>query len=371
MGGCALQAKIMIRNMETARSEMEVQARELAAIASDLEDVRSTLQSDYYGVGQVLKRIQSSVNSEQRKLDMFGDGVRKIESEYFRAEEAIVSGIVACQAQSVNASSMNVNKSEKDAWFNEVIKKIFKSFGAAGSVFGIVSSIFGAKTWTDWGKVGVDTTKAISKIARDYNRYNKIGRALGTTNANGYFWRNFFGFNKVGRASTASSASARFYNNLHNITSPYKISGIFDSFMGKKGGVSCVASWAGLVLSGFSNRFSNIEEQRKSNGTMSDGRVIAETISETVIDTVITAGSTAVVGAAIATVTGAVAAPAVVAIAAGIAVWGIQTGCEAVFGVSATEAISDLALNTISAVGNTVADGAKAVANWFGKLSFA
>ena len=245
------------------------------------------------------------------------------------------------------------------------------SWRSAGSVFGIVNSIFGAKNWVDWGNVGVDITKIISSIAKDYNNYNKIGRAIGTTNSDGYFWRNFFGFNKVGRASTASSASARFYNNLHNTTSPYKLSGIFDSFIGKKGVVSSVASWASLALSGITNAFSNIEEQKESNGTMSTGRVVAETISETVIDTTIAAASSAVVGAAIATVTGAVAAPAVVAVAAGIALWGINTGCEAVFGVSATEAISDFALDTVSAVGNAVADGAKAVANWFGKLSFA
>ena len=174
----------------------------------------------------------------------------------------------------------------------------------------------------------------------------------------------------MGRASTASSASARFYNNLHNTTSPYKLSGVFNSFTGKAGIVSSVASWAGLALSGVTNAFSNIEEQKESNGTMSTGRVIAETISETIIDTAIAGVSSAVVGAGIAAVTGAVAAPVVVAAAAGVALWGINAGCEAAFGVSATEAISDFVLNTVSSAGNAISDGVKAVASWFGKLSF-
>ena len=250
-------------------------------------------------------------------------------------------------------------------------KDIIKSFGSAGSVFGIVNSIFGAKSWVDWGNVGVSATKTIASIAKDYNHYTKIGRAIGTTNSTGYFWRNFFGFNKVGYASTASSASARFYNNLHNTTSPYKLSSIFDSFTGKKGVVSSVASWAGLALSGAANWFDNVEEQKESNGAMSTGRVVAETISETVIDTALAAAGSAVVGAAIATVTGAVAAPVVVAAATGFAIAGINAGVEALTGKSATERVSDAVLDTAAAVGNAVSDGAKAVANWFSKLSFA
>ena len=126
---------------------------------------------------------------------------------------------------------------------------MLKAFGSAGSVFGIVNSVFNANNWVDRGKVGISTTKTIASIAKSYNKYNKIGRAIGTSNSSGYFWRNFFGLNAVGKASTASSASARFYNNLHNTTSPYKLSGIFDSFTGKKGAVSAVASWAGVALS--------------------------------------------------------------------------------------------------------------------------
>lgn len=247
-------------------------------------------------------------------------------------------------------------------------KEIISSFGDAGKLFGIVYSIFGAKNWIDWSNLGINVTKTITSIAKDFNHYNKIGRAIGTSNSDGYFWRNFFCFNNVGRASTASSASARFYNNLHNTTSPYKLNSIFDSFAGKKGAVSAVASWAGLALSGFSHAISNIKEQKESNGTMSTGRVIAETISETAIDTAISAIATPVVGAAIATVTGTVAAPAVVVITTGIALSAINAGVEAATGQSAVEWISDLILNNTIAMGDSIVGGTEAIGNWFAKL---
>lgn len=250
------------------------------------------------------------------------------------------------------------------------LKDLLESFGSAGSLFGIVNKIFNAKNWIDWSNIGLSITKTISTIAKDYNRYNKIGRAIGTANSTGYFWRNFFGFNKVGHASTANSPSARFYNNLNNTTSPYRLSDAFDAFTGKQGVISTTAAWAGVGLSLVSNAFSNIEEQKSSNGTMSTGRVIAETVSETIIGTVATYAGSAVIGAAIATATGAVAAPVVVAATTGLAIAGINAGCEAVFGVSATEAISDFVLDSASAVGWAVADGAKVVANWFNKISF-
>ena len=343
-------------------------------VASRVDTIQSNFQRTVRQLDWDI-RFESNINSTatqlSRKLEQYSRAletyqrfIEDTKSEYFKLDEYKQLTLTASPVQGIDHIWGPNGQLDFD-W-----KDIIKSFGSAGSVFGIVNSIFGAKNWVDWGNVGVDITKIISSIAKDYNNYNKIGRAIGTTNSDGYFWRNFFGFNKVGRASTASSASARFYNNLHNTTSPYKLSGIFDSFIGKKGVVSSVASWASLALSGITNAFSNIEEQKESNGTMSTGRVVAETISETVIDTTIAAASSAVVGAAIATVTGAVAAPAVVAVAAGIALWGINTGCEAVFGVSATEAISDFALDTVSAVGNAVADGAKSVANCFGKLTF-
>ena len=321
-------------------------------------------------------RFESDINSTATKLS------RKLE-QYSRALESYQSFIKEARSkyaqldnykQSIhmNDSTQGINRnSDSEGKIDFDWKDLLKAFGTAGGIFGIANGALEAKSWIDWGNVSVGAAKTISSVAKDYNRYTKIGRAIGSTNATGYFLKNFFGFNKVGHASTASSASARFYNNLHNTTSPYKISSIFDAFTGKNGVVSSVASWGGVALSGIANAFSNIEEQKESKGTMSTGRVVAETVTETAVDTVIAYAGSSLIGAAIATVTGAVAAPAVVAVATGAALWGINAGCEAVFEVSATECISDFVLNTASAVGNAVADGAKAVASWFGKLRFA
>lgn len=350
------------------------------SVASKVDGIQSDLQRTIHHLDwdvRYASNINSTANKIARKLEQYSSAleayqrfIEDVRSEYVKLDEYKKLDL----ADSLKPISLAPNRfvilgpgGQLDFDWKDVIK----SFGSAGSVFGIVNSIFGAKNWVDWGNIGIDITKTISSIAKDYNSYNKIGRAIGTTNSNGYFWRNFFGFNKVGYASTASSASARFYNNLHNTTSPYKLSSIFDSFTGKKGVVSSVASWAGLALSGIANTFSNIEEQKESNGTMSTGRVIAETVSETVIDTAIAAAGSAVVGAAIATITGAVAAPVVVAATTGFAVAGINAGVEALTGKSATEWVSDAVLDTASTVGSAVSDGAKAVANWFSKLSFA
>lgn len=250
-------------------------------------------------------------------------------------------------------------------------KDVIASFGNIGGIFGIVNSLLKATTWNEWASVGLSAGQTIASIAKDFNNYNKIGRAIGTNNAMAYFWKKQAGFRTVGHASTASSPSARFYNNLHNTTSPYNLRDAFSPLTGQKGIGTTFAAWAGVALTGVTNAFSNIEEQKASNGAMSTGRVVAETISETAIDTVATYAGTAVVGAAITAVTGAVAAPVVVAVATGAAIAGINAGVEALTGKSATEWVSDAILDTASAVGNAISDGAKAVADWFNKLSFA
>ena len=339
-------------------------ATKVDSIKSDFQNTVRQLDWDVRyedNIDNTAKQIAQKLDQYSSTLKAYQQFVEDARNEYVKLDEY---GELSVDEDSVknNDGSVKIDFDWKD---------IVKSFGSAGSVFGIINGVFGAKTWVDIGKVGVSATKTIASIAKDYNHYTKIGRAIGTTNSSGYFWRNFFGFNKVGQVSTASSPSARFYNNLHNTTSPYKLSGLFDSFRGKKGVVSSVASWTGLALSGIANTFSNIEEQKESNGTMSKERVIAETVTETVVDTVVATAGSAVVGAAIATVTGAVAAPAVVAAATGLAIAGINAGVEALTGKSATEWASDAIIDTAVFVGNAVVDGAKAVANWFGKLSFA
>ena len=320
-------------------------------------------------VAEAISSYKSAVGSVSWYSGNLGAAVKSVH-DLFETTENGLSG-KKLDTGEVAPTNEGAESGSSDTQFDYDWKDIIKSFGNAGKIFGIFDKIFHASTWNEWTSAGLSTWQTISKIAKDYKNYTKIGRAIGTNNAMANFWKKQFGFRTVGHASTASSPKARFYNNLHNTTSPYNLSDAFAPLTGKKGIGTTVAAWAGVALTGISNAFSNIEEQKASNGTMSNGRVVAETISETVIDTVVTYAGTAVVGAAITAATGVVAAPVVVAIATGVAIAGINAGVKALTGKSATEWVSDAILDTAVAVGNAVANGARAVASWFSKLSFA
>ena len=250
-------------------------------------------------------------------------------------------------------------------------KDVIKGFGNVGKVFGTIDGIRHATTWNQWSNIILSGGKTISKIGKDIKNYTKIGKAIGTKNAVAYFLKKQVVLRNVGHASTASNPFSRFYNNLHNTTSSFTLKDAFAPLTGKKGAGTTVAAWAGVALTGVSNLFSNFDEQKKSNGKMSNARVAAETISETAIDTVVTYGGAAVVGAAITAATGVVAAPVVVAAATGVAVAGINAGVEALTGKSATEWVSDAILDTGINVGKAIGKASKATANWFKNLSFA
>lgn len=249
------------------------------------------------------------------------------------------------------------------------VSKFVKSFGTVGKIFGIVDSTLKATTWNQWANIGLNAYQTISKLATDYNHYKKIGRAVGTKQAVSWFLKKQVGLRNVGHASTASKPMSRFYNNLHNKTSPFNLDDAFAPLTGAKGVKATVAAWAGVALTGVTNAIGNVKEQKESNGTMSKGRVVAETISETAIDTIITYGSSAVVGAAITAATGVVAAPVVVAVATGVGIAAINAGVESLTGKSATEWASDFILDTAVNVGRGIKSGAKSVGYWFNRLS--
>lgn len=250
-------------------------------------------------------------------------------------------------------------------------KNVIKSFGNAGKTVGFVDSALSATSWNQWASIGVSSWQTLSKVAKDFNNYKKIGRAIGKKNSVSYFLKKQVGLRNVGHASIASNPMSRFYNNLHVTTSPFNIGDAFAPLTGKKGVGTTAAAWAGVALTGITSAFSNVDEQKKSNGTMSMGRVVAETISETAIDTAVTYGGGAVVGAAITAATGVVAAPVVVAVATGATLAGINAGVEALTGKTATEWVSDAIIDTAVNVGKGIDSCAKAVGNWFSSLSFA
>lgn len=200
--------------------------------------------------------------------------------------------------------------------------------------------------------------------------YKKIGNAVGAKTAMAWWAKSITGLKPLGRASTAKNPFARFANNLTNKTSPFnaQFKNVIDNFKGANGIGKAVSSWGAVAATGVLNWFSNKEEQANSNGTMSDGRVVAETITETVVDTALTYGAGIVVGAAITAVAGSVAVPGVVVVAAsGAIIAGVNAGVQALTGKSTTEWISDGILDTGKAIGNKIDSAAKSVAGWFWK----
>lgn len=261
-------------------------------------------------------------------------------------------------------------------WANFGWKEILSGAGYIGTIYNLINDIRDGKTWNDFTKAGVDTYQFLSGATKTYNNYKKIGNAVGTKTAMAWWAKNITGLKPLGRASTAKNPFTRFANNLTNKTSPFnaQFKNVVDNFKGANGVGKAVASWGAVAINGVLNWFSNKEEQASSNGTMSDGRVIAETITETAVDTALTYGTGIVVGAAVTAALGTVAAPGIVVVAAsGAIVAGLNAGVKALTGKTTTEWISDTILDTGEAIGSAVSNAAKSVSesigSWFGKLS--
>ena len=254
-------------------------------------------------------------------------------------------------------------------------KEILSGAGYIGTIYNLINDIRDGKSWRDLAKTGVDTYRFLSGAAKTYNNYKKIGNAVGTKTAMAWWAKNITGLKPLGRASTAKNPFTRFANNLTNKTSPFnaQFKNIVNNFKGANGVGKAVASWGTVAVNGVLNWFSNKDEQANSNGTMSDGRVIAETITETVVDTALTYGTGIV--AAVTAALGTVAAPGIVVVAAsGAVVAGLNAGVKALTGKTTTEWISDTILDTGEAIGSAVSNAAKnvseSIGSWFGKLSF-
>ena len=182
------------------------------------------------------------------------------------------------------------------------------------------------------------------------------------------------GLKPLGRASSAQNPITRFCNNLTNKTSPFhaQFKNIIDNFKGANGAKAAIASWAAVAVDGVVNYFDNLEEQANSNGTMSNERVIAETIMETAVGTALTYGTSIVVGAAVTAALGTVAAPGVVVVAvSGVIVAGLNAGVKALTGKTTTEWASDTILDAGKEIGKAIKNISQSVGNWFGRFSFA
>ena len=218
--------------------------------------------------------------------------------------------------------------------------------------------------------------------AVDLKNYLRIGRAIGQNNAIAGWAKNLIGLKNTG-GSKAGNVFMRFKNNLTIQSCDYSLRNVLKDYTGANGAGKAVAKWGGVLLDGVMNFFSNKEEQVASNGEMSDGRVLAETVTETGVNMAISIGAKVIIGSAITAIAGTAGAPAIlVAGATAVTVAGINAVTKWLTGETATEHISDFLVDTgekvvdgvknmASAIGDGAKKAANAIGNWFGKLRFA
>lgn len=306
-------------------------------------------------ISRALEKHIEALKQLQQGLDYAYDHYFALEAERF-----------AYQIDSTkNAESLKVQSKEKywEFFWNEYgWEGILSGAGYAGTIYDFIKDIREGKTWMDFVQSGVDIYQFCSSAAQTYKNYKKIGNIVGAKQARAWWIKKITGLRPLGRASSAKTWTTRFKNNLTNQTSPFHTQwkGIVEDAKGINGKGAMGAFWGGVLIDGVANWYSNKEEQTLSNGTMSDERVAAETITETAIGTVMGYGSEIIIGAAVTAALGPVAAPGVIVVAtSGAIVAGLNTGVKALTGKTATEWASDMILDTgediINSVGNAIA----------------
>lgn len=322
---------------------------------------------------RILSAVDMLESSEQELVAQISDLCTDA-SEWAQRQEGAGISKLSTTDLADNASDGKLQTFIDEFTANYGWDEILKGSNYIKTIKDLITGIRNGKSWTDLMKTGVETYTFVSQAIQTYKNYMQIGRAVGTKTALAWWAKNITGLKSLGRASTAKNPFTRFKNNLTNKTSPFnaQIKNVVNNFTGKNGVKKAVGAWGAVAVTGALNYASNLEEQANSNGTMSNARVIAETITETAVDTALTYGAGIVVGAAVTAAFGTVAAPGIVVVATtGVVVTGINAGVKALTGKTTTEWISDGILDTGKAIGNAVGNAAKSVGKWFSKLSFA
>ena len=315
-------------------------------------------------VSVAIEQISRALGKHIEALKQLQKGMTYAYNCYF----ALEAKRVAYQIEHTkNGKRLDVQSSDKykyleSFWSEYGWAELLSGAGYMGTIYDFISDIREGKTWMDFIHMGVDVRQFCSSAAQTYKNYKKIGNIVGEKQAKEWWFKNITGLRPLGRASTAKKWTTRFKNNLTNQTSPFHAQweGIVGDAKGINSKAAMGAFWGGVCIDGVANWYSNKEEQARSNGTMSDERVAAETITETAIGAVMGHGSEIVVGAAVTATLGTAAAPGVVLIAiSGAVVAGFNTGVKALTGETATEWASDMILDTgeniIDSVGNAIA----------------
>ena len=392
-------------SLAEAAAELNRLMEALEDVAGDLSRVDTSAEwwsklnvSTPHGRSDALGAVRmarSDVGKARDYISDINEGIRKTQILFQEADRKVSADAQAAftgksyeleagsepKLKAIKADLSGATVSMWDKFVEEYRKKFswskfLSGAGYIGTIYDLIQDLKSGTSWTDYAKVGKDAWKFITEAAQTYKNYKKIGNAVGGKKAMEWWAKAITGLKPDGYVSQAKSLGKRFVNNLKNKTSPYNLKKAFGKLTGAEGTGKCVAAWAEVGVDGVINFFSNKAEQAESGGTMSDGRVIAETITETAIGTVVNYGTKAVVGAAVAAVAGTTAAPAIVV--AGVStliVTGVNAGVEAITGKTATEWASDAILDAGEAVGKAVGKGVskakKVVSGWFSKLSFA
>ncbi len=322
-----------------------------------------------------LEQYAQALESYQRFVDDAYNGYVKLDEykEVFESDLISANDKVFTVKPEGRFQTFSNEFSEKYGW-----EEALSGSNYISSILNLARDIKNGKSWKDFLKAGMDVYRFLTGAAKTLNNYMKIGNAVGMKTAMAWWAKMITGLKPLGRASEAQNPVTRFFKNLTNKTSPFhaQFKNIIDNFKGANGAGKAVAAWGAVIATGVLNYFSNKEEQANSNGSMSNGRMIAETITETGIDIALTYGAGIVAGAAVTTVAGTVAAPGILIVAAsGAVVAAFHAGVKALTGKTTTEWLSDTILDTgeafCSAVGNVAKNVSESVGRWFEKLSYA
>ena len=350
----------------------------VSSICSDLQNTVSRLDWDIRyesDINSTANRIAEQLQAYSRNLKRYQSFLQEVQQKYNSLNSFRPEGF------QLNTQNRTGALNEQSLW-----ERFWSAYGwdglLAGSgyikkIYGFFKDFANGQSWSDYLKTGSEVVGFLLQAEKTFQNYWKIGNAVGRKTSMTWWLKAITGFKSLGRVSTAKSPLTRFVNNLKNKTSPFNMQfkEIGKNFTGANGAGKAFASWASVAVTGIGNWFSNKEEQKRSNGTMSDGRAVAETIGETVVDTALTYGGSILVGAAVAALA-PVSLPGIAVTAiSGAIVAGVNVGVEALTGKSATEWISDTVLDmgeaALTKVGNAISCVGDTVSSWFSRLSFA
>ena len=378
--------KVRLGGVNGSASQNDAIARELSSISGEVASLKNHLRFQIAQRSRIERRLAaqgSTISDTGKKVKWASSVLRDTAKEYRRTETGLCETDERTthqnQAQQIAVQMDSEVRKKYDTFVEEFFsnygwKELLEGSGYIGTIYNFIEDIKNGKTWRDFTKTGVDIYEFLNGAVKTFHDYKKIGNAVGNKTAMAWWAKSITGLKPLGRASSAQNPITRFCNNLTNKTSPFhaQFKNIIDNFKGANGAKAAIASWAAVAVDGVVNYFDNLEEQANSNGTMSNERVIAETIMETAVGTALTYGTSIVVGAAVTAALGTVAAPGVVVVAvSGVIVAGLNAGVKALTGKTTTEWASDTILDAGKEIGKAIKNISQSVGNWFGRFSFA